>query len=136
MKVLRIGIALLILAVVFLLSLRAQRNIHYFWFSCSGHISLDDEPVPDTSVRIGSWQSPSDLLLVDVRKQQGVIYLVNLTSHHVSELNVSDYLYATSPPSDSALKPVTATDIVVEEWHVEFTTPNGSRIRVRWMANL
>ncbi len=136
MKLFRILIAIVVLAVVFVLSLRAPRNVHRFWGGVPSVVSYDGKRLSDSEVSLGTVDSAFDLLLLDARQHDGSLYVVNLTSRQVNELRTFDYHNASSAPFTSALAPIAATDVVVEPWRVEFTTPKGTRIRIPWMANL
>src|SRR4030095_11483241 len=135
MKVVRVVMAIVVLAVVTVLSLRAPVSVTRFWGSAPSDVFYDGQRV-DARVLFGTVNSAFDLLLLDAQCHDGRIYVVNLTSHQVSELEILNYQNASSPPSASALKPLAVTDVVVESWHVEFTKPDGSHIRVEWTANM
>jgi len=133
-KALRIIIAFVVLAVVTVLSVRTPLHVTRFWSGVPSDVSYDGKRV-NASVLLGTIDSAFDRLLLDTHQYDGVVYVVNLTSHQVSQLQTLNYRNASSPPVDAALKPLVTTDVVVEPWHVEFTKPDGSHVRIRYMAN-
>jgi hypothetical protein len=135
-KFVRLAIAVLILAVVAVLSLRTPLNVHRFWSSVPSRVSFDGNQVHDAKVLLGTVDSAFDTLLLDSRQRDGVIYVVNLSSRQVSEVLAVGYLNASAPPAGSALKPLAVTDVLIEEWRAEFTTPKGVHIRIQWTANM
>ena len=136
MKFVRIAIAVLILVLVAVLSLRTPLNVHRFWSGVPSTVFFDGNQVHDARVLLGTVDSAIDMLLLDSRQRDGIVYVVNLSSRQVSELQTFGYLYASAPPAASALKPLAATGVVVEPWRAEFTTPKGVHIRIQWTANM
>ena len=108
----------------------AGRGTPHFWWRVDAKTEYNKKSLDRTDVYV----SNSGLLLVDLTDQENAIYVIDLKSHEINVLHDYDYRSAVTPPS--ALKPIAATEAIVEEWRAEFTTPDGRHIRVLWTAHL
>jgi len=108
----------------------AGRGTPHFWWRVDAKIEYNRKSLDRTDVYV----SNSELLLVDLTNQENAIYVIDLESHEINVLPDYDYRSAVTPPS--ALKPIAATEAIVEPWRVEFTTSEGQHIRVLWTANM
>ena len=124
-----LGALIVIVSTLALLYVRtAGRGTPHFWWRVDAKTEYNKKSLERTDVYRGSG-----LLLVDLTEQENAIYVIDLKSHEINVLH-NYYRSAVTPPSP--LKPLAATEAVVEPWRVEFTTPEGRRIRVQWTAHL